>query len=318
MSVLNKTGKKALSLRLVSIALFAAIGSGCQSDKRAHEEHVKAVLLPGKGIPVYAAGDIADCRNRHYKESGAAKTASLIAGGLASDADAVVLTLGDNTYPVGLLSEFTDCYEPTWGQFKARTFPAPGNHEYYTPHAVGYYQYFGKAAGPDRRGYYSFKLGKWHVLSLNSYLKPEEHQAQLAWLRTELEQHKAHCTLAYWHHPRFSSGGHGSDLRMDEAWKMLANAGAELVLASHDHDYERFAPQNAEGERDTERGIRQFVVGTGGAKLTPFRFRKLNSEASDNLAHGVLKLVLKDAGYEWEFLPTVAGSFSDRGMALCH
>lgn len=316
----NKTPKQLFPFGLFVVPVLLAALAGCQSDKRAREEQeqVKAIMLPGKGIPVYAAGDIADCRNRLPRTSGAAKTAALVADGLAADKDAVVLTLGDNTYPVGLLSEFTECYEPTWGQFKARTYPAPGNHEYYTPSAVGYYQYFGKAAGPDRRGYYSFKLGRWHVISLNSYLKPDEHQAQLAWLRNDLAQNKTHCTLAFWHHPNYSSGGHGSDERMADAWKMLYDAGAELVLASHDHDYERFAPQNAAGKRDSERGMRQFVVGTGGARLTPFRFRKLNSEAGDNTTHGVLKLVLKDPGYEWEFLPTENGGFTDRGMALCH
>ncbi|HEY0844968.1 MAG TPA: metallophosphoesterase [Noviherbaspirillum sp.] len=318
MAVFNTNFANNSARRVLLAALLTLSLAGCKSDRRAQEEQVKAILMPGKGIPVYAAGDIADCRNRAIADSGAAKTAALIAGGLAADREAVVLTLGDNTYPVGLLKEFTECYEPTWGQFKHRTYPSPGNHEYYTPHAVGYYQYFGKAAGPDRRGYYSFRLGNWHVLSLNSYLRPEEHQAQLAWLRRELEQNRTHCTLAFWHHPTFSSGGHGSDPRMDEAWKMLYDAGAELVLSSHDHDYERFAPQDPDGKRDAERGIRQFVVGTGGARLTPFRFRKLNSEAADNLTHGVLKLILKDVGYEWEFLPVSKDGFTDRGMALCH
>lgn len=297
---------------------LATLLAGCQSDHRGREEQTKAAMLPGKGIPVYAAGDIASCKKRPPEESGAARTAAIIEAGLAADKDAVVLTLGDNTYPVGLLEEYTECYEPTWGRFKARTFPSPGNHEYYTPHAVGYYSYFGGAAGPDRRGYYSFNLGNWHVISLNSYLKPAEHQAQLTWLKDELARNRARCTLVYWHHPLYSSGGHGSDDRMRDAWKMLHDAGAELVLASHDHNYERFAPQNADGGRDDQRGIRQFVVGTGGAKLTPLRFRKFNSEISDNSTHGVLRLMLKDAGYEWEFLPVEKDGFSDRGMALCH
>ncbi|HYD96635.1 MAG TPA: metallophosphoesterase [Noviherbaspirillum sp.] len=269
-------------------------------------------------MTVFAAGDIAECKTIRPEDSGAAKTAALIEAGLAADPGAAVLTLGDNTYPVGLLGEFTDCYEPTWGRFKARTFPSPGNHDYYTPRADGYYSYFGAAAGPDRRGYYSFKLGSWHVISLNSYLKPDAHRAQLAWLKDELARNRARCTLAYWHHPVFSSGGHGNDARMLEAWKMLYEAGADLVLASHDHDYERFAPQDAQGRHDEERGIRSFVVGTGGAKLTPLRFRKLNSDVSDNSTLGVLKLVLKDAGYEWEFLAVEKASFSDAGVALCH
>jgi len=300
------------------LLVFLVALTGCQSEKHAREEQIKAALMPDKGIAVYAAGDIADCKNLQPDESGAAKTAVLISAGLAADKDAIVLTLGDNTYPVGLLSEFTNCYEPTWGKFKTRTYPSPGNHDYYTPNAAGYYAYFGDIAGPARRGYYSFNVGSWHVVSLNSYLKPEAHQAQIAWLKADLEKHRTRCTLAYWHHPMFSSGGHGSDTRMAEAWRLLSAANADLVLASHDHDYERFAPKDADGRLDAQGGMRQFVVGTGGAKLSPLRFRKFDSEVSDNSTHGVLKLVLKEAGYEWEFLPTEKGGFADRGTALCH
>lgn len=300
------------------LCTLAALLAACQSDRQAREEQAKAILLPDQGVSVFAAGDIASCKSFRPEDSGAAKTAAIISAGLAKDKDALVLTLGDNTYPVGLLSEFEDCYGPTWGQFKQRTRPSPGNHEYYTPHAVGYYTYFGDAAGPGRRGHYSFRHGGWHIISLNSYLKPAEHNAQLTWLKEELARHPAKCTLAFWHHPLYSSGGHGNDKRMQDAWAILHAAGAEVVLASHDHNYERFAPQDAEGQRDDERGIRQFVVGTGGATLTPLRFRRFNSEVSDNSTHGVLKLVLKQAGYEWEFLPVEKGGFTDRGAALCH
>lgn len=305
-------------LHFILVFALACTQAACQSNKGAHEETVKAALTTDKGVTVYAAGDIADCRNRKPEDSGAAKTAAQIIPGLAQDSQAAVLALGDNTYPVGLLSEFTDCYEPTWGKFKQRTHPAPGNHEYYTPNAVGYYAYFGAIAGPTRYGYYSFDIGSWHVISLNSYLKPEQHKVQMEWLKADLEKNKAHCTLAYWHHPVFSSGGHGSNAQMIEAWKMLYDSGAELVLSGHDHDYERFAPQDADGHRDEQRGMRQFVVGTGGAKLTPFRFRKFNSQVSDNSTHGVLKLSLKNEGYEWEFLPVDKDGFTDHGSALCH
>ncbi|WP_247869666.1 metallophosphoesterase [Herbaspirillum sp. ST 5-3] len=299
------------------VALIGVL-SACQSNKGVHEEAVKTALMSDTGVAVYAAGDIADCRNRKPEDSGAAKTAALIIPGLARDEHAAVLALGDNTYPVGLLGEFTNCYEPTWGQFKQRTFPAPGNHEYYTPNAVGYYSYFGAAAGPTRNGYYSTDIGSWHVISLNSYLKPEQHKAQMEWLKSDLEKNKARCTLAYWHHPLFSSGGHGNNAQMTEAWRMLQAAGADLVLSAHDHDYERFAPQDADGQQDDKRGMREFVVGTGGAKLTPLRFRRFHSEVSDNSSHGVLKLVLKNQGYEWEFLPVDKDGFTDRGAALCH
>lgn len=306
------------SLTLVLVGALASGIAGCFTDKNAQEQITQAVRLADKGVTVYAAGDVADCSNFKPPYTGAAKTAELIAEGLGKDKDSAVLLLGDATYPVGLPAEFANCYEPTWGKFKARTYPSPGNHEYYTPQATGYYAYFGDAAGPARRGYYSFDIGSWHVISLNSNLKPETHQTQLEWLKNDLEQHKTRCTLAYWHHPVFSSGGHGSSERMLDAWKMLVAADADLVLVGHDHDYERFAPQDGDGNRDDRRGIREFVVGTGGAHLTPFRFRKPNSEVSNNSTIGVLKLSLKELGYEWEFVPTTADGFTDHGAALCH
>jgi hypothetical protein len=292
--------------------------AGCQSDKGARETSARVTLSDEKGIAVYAAGDIADCAKNPPEKTGAAKTAALITERLATDPQAIVLTLGDNTYPIGLIEEFQHCYEPTWGRFKARTYPSPGNHEYYSPQAAGYYTYFGAAAGPSRHGYYSFNVGNWHIVSLNSYLKPEQHRAQLAWLQADLAQNRTRCTLAFWHHPRYSSGGHGNNPHMDDAWKLLVAAGAEVLLSSHDHNYERFAPQDGNGEQSQVSGVRQFVVGTGGAKLTPLRFRRFYSEVSDNSTHGVLKLVLKDTGYEWEFLPVDANGFTDSGATLCH
>lgn len=303
--------------RTTAFIIFTGILVGCQADKPAQSGAEKILTIPGKGITVFAAGDIADCRKYQSQQSGAAKTAALISKGLSDDPDAVVLMLGDSTYPVGLPDEYTNCYDPTWGKFKTRTYPSPGNHEYYSPKAFGYYGYFGKAAGPAQRGYYSFRLGKWHAISLNSYLKQREHQAQIEWLKSELKQNNARCTLAFWHHPMYSSGEHGNNAKMSDAWKLLHDAGAEVVLASHDHHYERFAPQNGNHQLDNQRGIRQFVVGTGGAKLSSIAFIKPNSEIADSSTHGVLKLVLKDTGYEWEFLPTGKEGFTDRGAGLC-
>ncbi|MBI1891590.1 MAG: metallophosphoesterase [Burkholderiales bacterium] len=307
---------------IILSAAFSAAVSGCKSDAPTQNINVPvkppAVVLPSKGAVIYAAGDIAQCGKLPVQESGAAKTAALILRELASHPNAAVLMLGDNTYPDGLLAEFTDCYHPTWGQFKARTYPSPGNHEYNTPGAAGYYTYFGAAAGNKDKGYYSVELDSWHLISLNSNLPPSEHQAQLAWLKEDLAKHPARCTLAYWHHPVFSSGGHGNVDRMRDAWTLLVTAGADVVLSAHDHNYERFAPQDADGLRDGRRGIREFVVGTGGARLTPIVFRKENSEITGNSTHGVLKLVLKNGGYEWEFLPVSNGGFTDKGIALCH
>ena len=279
-----------------------------------------AAADPDKGITVYAAGDIARCAYRDAAYSGAADTAATVAAGLAQDPEAVVLTLGDLTYPRGAMKEFTDCYAPTWGRFKDRTWPAPGNHEYYTPGAKPYFEWWGARAG---RGYYSFELGTWHIISLDSNLAPAQHAAQLDWLRADLAAHPARCTLAYWHHPLYSSGGHGSIPKMRDAWQLLYAAGAELVLSGHDHDYERFAPQDADGRLDPTHGIRQFVVGTGGAYPTPFLFTVAHSEVRDSNRTGVLRLRLYTGGYGWEFVEsTRLASFSiappDRGSAACH
>jgi hypothetical protein len=316
----HPTGRRRhIFLAALSIAASLAL-AGCLSlhtSRAVATPNTGWPAIPGDGIAVYAAGDIADCRRVPPDASGAAVTARMVETGLAAAPDAVAITLGDHTYPIGLYEEFTFCYQPTWGRFRDRTHPAPGNHEYNSPGAAGYYRYFGAAAGPERRGYYSFMLGGWHVVSINSNLQPSAHQRQLDWLKNTLAQTPAKCTLAYWHHPLFSSGGHGNQPRMRDVWKILEAAGADVVLAAHDHNYERFAPQTSDGRRDEQRGIRQFVVGTGGARLTPILFRKANSEAVENSTHGVLRLVLKESGYEWEFL-AAAGGFSDRGATLCH
>ena len=276
-------------------------------------------LAHAQEFTVFAAGDIAWCDHPDPRWSGAAATASVVEAGLAGNPNAAVLLLGDITYPRGRLREFTDCYHPTWGRFKDRTWPSPGNHEYLTQGARGYFDYFGAAAGV---GYYRVKLGSWQVYSLDSNLQPGPAAVQLAWLKQELAANPSHCILAYWHHPLYSSGGHGSIARMKAAWRLLLDAGAEIVLSGHDHDYERFAPQDAEGTYDA-RGIRQFVVGTGGAYSTPFLLPLRNSERRDNSRTGVLKLVLKDGAYAWEFLEAAYqgfpnGNAPDRGEGTCH
>ena len=298
------------SLVLASIPLI--------TPEAAHARKTLSGKPIAKSLTVYAAGDIADCKKAPPAESMAAKTAALITAGLAQDNKALVLTLGDNTYPVGRPEEFINCYDATWGKFKTKTLPSPGNHDYGMPLALGYYNYFDELAGPDRRGYYSKTAGNWLILSLNSNLGEIPMQEQLSWLKEQLKDNKRFCTLAYWHHPVFSSGGHRSNEVMQEAWKMLVTAKADIVLASHDHDYERFVPLNAEGERDDKNGIRSFVVGTGGASLTPMFFAKSTTEIRDNTTHGVLKLNLHAKSYDWEFLPVEGQSFTDKGQGNCH
>ncbi|HZX26169.1 MAG TPA: metallophosphoesterase [Telluria sp.] len=272
---------------------------------------------PAAATTIYAAGDIAYCEYAKPAQSAAAGTAALVERELARDPAARVLTLGDNVYQHGTLEEYRRCYEPTWGRFKERTLPAPGNRDYARPGAPGYFAYFGRPA------WYSVDLPGWHLVSLDSNLDGTAAAAQLMWLRDDLAAHPAPCTLAYWHHPLYSSGGHGNSPRMRAAWEILVKAGAELVLSGHDHDYERFAAQDADGRRDDAHGIRQFVVGTGGAFLTPSLWFKANSEVRDNNRTGVLRLRLLPGRYEWEFLEASYDGFSetsrpDRGSGTCH
>jgi acid phosphatase type 7 len=233
-----------------------------------------------------------------------------------------VFTLGDNQYDSGTLDEFQQVYNPTWGRLIHRTFPVPGNHEYGTPGASGYFSYFGARAGDPLKGYYSFDVGAWHVVALNSECSSvggcQPGSAQETWLRADLAAHPAACTLAYWHKPRFSSGGlHPSNAAFQPLWQALYDAQADVVLSGHAHDYERFAPQAPNGAPDDVRGIRQFVVGTGGRNLQVLGTLQPNSEVRQNTSFGVLKLVLHPTSYDWQFLPTAGGTFTDSGSRAC-
>jgi hypothetical protein len=258
------------------------------------------------------AGDIADCA--HIDE--ARKTAAII-----EKIPGTVFTLGDNAYPSGTAEQFTACYAPTWGRFKDRTRPAVGNHDYRTAGAGAYFAYFGKAAGDPLRGYYSYDLGGWHVLVVNSNCDEvggcQPNSPQETWVREDLAAHPALCTIAMWHHPRFSSAEHGDDPAMRFIWKDLYDAGADVVLAGHDHTYERFAPLDASGLRDPKRGIREFVAGTGGRSLYKFASVHPSSEVRENTAYGVLKLTLRPDSYDWQFL-AAEGDFRDEGTEKCH
>lgn len=270
---------------------------------------------------VYAAGDIADCQKPDSAKHSQA-TAHIIQTELARNPSAIVLTIGDHTYPIGRPEEFKQCYDPTWGQFKNKTYPSPGNHEYYMPKAYGYFEYFGEAAGSQKHPYYSFNKGTWHIISLDSNLKNEQQQAQLAWLESDLKKNKSSCILAYWHHPVYSSGLRGNYSQMNEAWNKLLKARADIVLSAHDHYYERFAPQTTDGTLEAEKGIREFIVGTGGAHLTPSLIRKPNSEVLNTDTYGVLQLRLYKNSYRWSFMAVHTDPdtqpFSDKGEGECH
>jgi len=253
---------------------------------------------------IVAAGDICasptDC----------APTASLI----ASINPTAVLTLGDNAYNTGSASDYSTNYDPNWGKYKSITKPAPGNHEYdYGNQQTGYFAYFNNPAA-----YYSYDVGSWHVISLNGELSASAGSAQETWLKNDLAAHSNVCTLAYWHEPRWSSGYHGGSSYFGTFWTDLYNGGADLVLNGHDHDYERFAPQNPSGSLDTAKGIREFVVGTGGASHYAFNAPTANSEVRDSTSFGVLKLTLHATSYDWRFAPISGATFSDAGAGNCH
>ncbi|MGE0445053.1 MAG: metallophosphoesterase [Vicinamibacterales bacterium] len=250
---------------------------------------------------IVGAGDIADCAPN------AEATARLL-----DSIGGTVITLGDNAYPRGTAEEFRICYEPTWGRHKARTRPSPGNHDYESPGAAPYYDYFGASAGLPGEGYYSYQVGSWLVLSLNSNANIE---AQVKWLNDLFDRETPLCTLAYFHHPRYSSGPGDKVTAAYRLWDTLYRRGADVVLSGHDHLYERLAPQDERGQRDPDRGMRQFVVGTGGGELDVPQDIERNSERliAD---FGVLKMTLSSGGYQWDYV-AVSGP-SDSGSGRCH
>lgn len=273
------------------------------------------LTFPFEPISILAVGDIAQCNGLPAADSAAAKTAALID---QQTPGTPLLLLGDLVYFSGTALEYQDCYEPTYGKFKARSYPAPGNHDYGVPEGAGYYDYFGARAGPDRRGYYSVDIGSWHIISLNSNISMAAGSAQEIWLRADLAANRnKKCTLAYWHHPRFSSSStHGNDPLSSDVWKALFEFKADVVLVGHDHTYERFAPQDPDAAANAA-GIRQFVIGTGGAGLYAFGPPQPNSEVRGAGAFGVAKFVLDDGKYRWQFLPVPGSTFTDSGEANC-
>ncbi len=265
----------------------------------------------GASATLLAAGDIASCSS-----SGDEATAALL-----DSRPGTIAALGDLAYESGTASEFAQCYHPSWGRHKGRTRPAVGNHEYLTSGASGYFNYFGAAAGDPSKGYYSYNLGAWHIVVLNSNCSKvggcEAGSAQEKWLRADLAANPTACTLAYWHHPRFSFGAYSNDTRMLALWQVLDDAGAEIVLSGHDHNYQRYAPLDPSGNRDAN-GIRAFVVGTGGKSLTSLRTPPSTVEASNSSTNGILQLTLKPNGYDWVFVPVAGKTFTDSGSTACH
>ena len=296
------------------VAMVLVVGCGSE-DTASKQGPGPAAGEPTGDAVLVGAGDVASCDG-----DGDEATAELLAriGG-------TVFVLGDGAYPDGSAADYADCYDPTWGRHKARTKPVPGNHDYPGDggEAEGYFGYFGAAAGNRDKGYYSYELGGWHVVALNSNCEEVggcgAGSPQVRWLKADLAGGDGACTLAYFHHPRFSSGEeHGGTPRMGPIWEALYAANADVVLSGHEHNYERFAPQTPGGEADPERGIREFVVGTGGNGHYPISDPSANSEVRNDDAYGVLKLTLHPESYDWRFVPVEGERFADSGEGRCH
>jgi hypothetical protein len=280
------------------------------------EQSVSAQVATAADPVFVGAGDIASCASE-----GDEATANLV-----ETIPGTVYTTGDNAYQSGTALEFENCYDPTWGRFKDRTYPSVGNHEYETPNpnAAPYFEYFGAVAGDPSKGYYSYNLGDWHVVALNSMCEKvggcKATSPMVTWLKQDLAENPRTCTLAYFHHPVFSSGTlNGGFPKMKPSWEALYAANADVVLNGHVHSYERFAPQTPSGVADPAQGIREFVVGTGGRNLNDFKINPPPdiSEKRDASTFGVLKLTLHPSSYDWEFVPVAGGSFTDSGSDSC-
>ncbi len=280
-------------------------------------DKIGSALAAAASPIVIGAGDISTCANDNDL-----KTAQLIQAVFATGVAGKVIGLGDNVYESGTATEFTKCYHPSWGRFTSRIAPAVGNHEYLTTGATGYFNYFGTRAGDPKKGYYSYNLGTWHIVVINSNCSKvggcQVGSPQERWLRADLAANPRACTLAYWHHPLFSSGSHGNNVAVKPIWNALYDFNADVVLSGHDHLYERFGPQNSAGVLDGPRGIREFVVGTGGKNLTGFSAVKPNSITRNATTFGVLKLTLNASSFSWQFIPIAGQTFKDSGTILCH
>jgi acid phosphatase type 7 len=299
---------------LVALLLWFSLPSGCGGSNgvspTAPSHGGSGDTGPGSDPApdevLVGAGDIAQCGIGDPEAT--AKLLDRIPG--------TVFTLGDNVQGSGSAEEYAKCFDPTWGRHLSRMFPTIGNHDYDGTGGGPYFRYFGESAGPPGLGYYSYTRGAWHIVSLNSEIPAGLGSAQYEWLRTDLAESQSVCTLAMWHRPVFSSGSSGGSARMRDAWRLLELFGADLVLSGHDHNYERFAPQDADG-RPTAHGIRAFVVGTGGYTLYLRATTQPNSEVWDDRTWGVLKLTLKSGSYAWEFVPVAGQSFRDSGSGTC-
>jgi len=299
-------------------ACLKAQGTGSEPRTSTKKHPQAATRKNPTTFTLVGAGDIAGCADL----SGAEATAKLI-----EKIPGTVFAAGDLAYEKGTYEEFQNCYQPTWGRFKERTMPAPGNHEYNGSEASGYFLYWGKRAGDPKKGYYSYDLGHWHIVVLNTNCAAKqlggcgEGSPEESWLREDLTAHPNACILAYGHHALFSSGISATHARHEELrpfWQDLYAAHADLILAGHEHSYERFALQDPSGSEDPAHGIRQITVGTGGRSHTYLGIPQENSEVRNADTFGVLKLILSPGKFSWQFIPEAGKTFHDSGEGVCH
>jgi hypothetical protein len=308
------SGKRSVNLMLSAPA--GSIGSR-ESVTNSRPVGVYSASWPALG----AAGEVGDCSSPWDSQT----ATRLDNGGASGPRDiGTIAALGDLAYENGSLDDFNTCYQSSWGTLRSLTKPTPGDLEYQTTGAAGYFGYWGRRAGSPARSWYSYDIGSWHIISLNSNCRfvggCQAGSPQERWLRKDLAAHKTRCTLAYWHHPRFSGGQVTNDDEMQPFWQALYDYKADVVLSAHAHNYQRFAPQSPTGVADPPRGIREFVVGTGGHHVLQPVAAIANTEAMHDSDWGVLVLTLRDTGYDWSFFPVVGspGLFHDLGSEDCH
>ncbi len=305
-------GRRSLAA-LLAVAASALVTLSCgmvASDDPSGASPLLSLIAPAGSdatAVLVGAGDIGSCET-----VGPQATARLLEG-----IRGTVFLAGDNAYPSGSAADYRNCFDPTWGRHRSRMRPVPGNHEYETPGASAYFDYFGASAGPRGLGYYSYAVGPWLILAVNSEVPSTSGSAQYQWVSDELTRDPRPCTAVIWHRPLFSSGVNGPNPDMRDLWRLLHKLDVELVINGHEHLYERFGPQDAEGRPDPERGVRQFTVGTGGGPTTPLARGAANSQAAASV-WGVVKFTLESRAYLWEFIPAEGEPFRDSGAAPCH
>lgn len=286
-------------------------------DLKELQEPPEPMAPPPQPQVLIGAGDISVCGIDDDQ-----KTARIIDRLIEQYPQAEIFTAGDNAQSSGAVEEYTSCFDKSWGRFKNRIHPSPGNHDWYNRDGEGYFDYFGATAGKKGLGYYSYNLGVWHIVSLNSNCDMVDcgpASAQVRWLLEDLEKNKGHrCTLLYWHHPIWDSGTVKIMPGIKTFWDIASAYNAEIVVNGHDHHYERFAPLGRNGIIDSASGIREFIAGTGGAWLFDLGDPLPATQARDNTTHGVIKFTLYPNRYTWEFIPVEGEAFEDSGSDTCH